>query len=247
MTKGIIPNAPPMAASSSPSNAFQLTPDHFVQAWFLFLAVLVVVAIAFHIINTRYEIKLRRQGQGSLPDMTFAILVAASFVSTAVVLIALATLTLGRSDLLKDFDAFWKVGTPLLALGYFLYQLVAGAMFATTSVSLSAARDPTHPTRLLVKLSIERGAQWMADIASAAVAQHPSDHLWTPLPKWEPVQLPGRENEPLRLAPGEKTATEFSMAGVSPRVFYLTVRVISYASYWPVPSESFARVRISQA
>ncbi|MFT7774000.1 hypothetical protein [Roseateles sp.] len=239
-----------MAWSDCPTGALEVTPELAAGIWFVFLAVLVVVAIGFQRVNEHFDTKLRRQSGGleSLPQAVLPMFVAAGFVGIAVVVMVLLVLTLACSDALKTFDAFWKLGTPILALGYFLYRLVAGAMFATTSVGLSAERDPADPARLLVRLTVERGPHWMADIASDVVILHEVEDLWrAPLARWERARLPRREDGSLRLAAGEKTATEFSLDGVSLRAFHLTARVVSYASYWPVPSESYARVRIDRS
>ena len=160
--------------------------------------------------------------------------------------------SVAATDASKDIkvvrmDLFLKGIVPLMALTYFVYQALGGAFFATTSVVVAATRSETDPKQLLVTLSVERGAQWVAVISSNAVVWHTTDgHASAPEANWTVDKLPRRPgNEPPVLAAGEKTTTQFEIEKVPDGAFYVTARVVFYAAWWPVPGECLARVRVA--
>lgn len=245
-----------MAANSSRpgpgAHASGVTSDPSTVPWesianglWAFSVAFFLAAACFQFLRWRFDQKLKWQGQSPLLRMEPAILLASFFVGLATVVLGLAWYALSRFDWATNLDVFLKLGGFVVALGYFIYRVMGGAFFATTSVMVTAERDPLLSGRVLVTVSIERGTQWTADIASVAHLSHESEQMWPQPPSkmdWKAVPMPMRQDGSLRLAPGEKTATSFYLTPVTFSAFYLTVRVVSFAQLWPVPSESFARV-----
>ncbi|MDR7272072.1 hypothetical protein J2X20_004746 [Pelomonas saccharophila] len=147
-----------------------------------------------------------------------------------------------EQDLGKATDLFFKGAAPFIAFAYFIYQILGGTFFATTAVVLSAERSKDNPRALVVKLSIERGSQWVAEIVSDELFFHRKPDVWDEKPMSRKVGLmPRRRDGLLRMAAGEKSSTEIRLK-VPAGSFFITARIVSRAIYWPTPSESFARV-----
>lgn len=139
-------------------------------------------------------------------------------------------------------ELFLAGAVPMAAALYFLYQLAAGALFATTSVTLEIERADTRPTSAVVSMKLERGDHWMVEIASAAVAQKLPYHEEQ---KWQEANLPRRRDGTLRLAPKETMSTRFRIKLDDQTAdTVVTARVVTYALWWPMPSESFASTLI---
>lgn len=212
-------------------------------AVFAVSAALAVLGFLFS--HFRFLGKLAGQNFPAPPLRPWGVLVASLFVGVGCVVLTFASQALQCVPGSCQSDALLKSVGALLGLGYFGYQIVGGSMFATTSVILTAERDPTAFRRVLCKARLVRGAQWLADISRVAVAVHANVDIWKQdAPDWRPVTLPGRKGEPLRLAPGEEMSMDFSECSVPSHRFYMTICVVSQASYWPVPSQSFARVEV---
>lgn len=135
-------------------------------------------------------------------------------------------------------ELFLAGAVPMAAALYFLYQLLAGALFATTSVSIDAVRDTVQTDSAIVTLKIERGDNWLTEIASAAVTTESPSH---DAKRWQEADLPRRPDRQVRLAPKETTSTRFRLPlGKNAKDIVVTARVVAYGLFWPIPSESFA-------
>lgn len=146
-------------------------------------------------------------------------------------------------------ELFLSGSVPMAAALYFVYQLLAGNLFATTSVSVDAVRDAQDANFAIVTLKIERGDNWLTEIASAAVT---TGALWDGQTRWQEAYLPHRPGHLARLAPKETMSTRFrfelkpereagkaaSRSGEEHVV--VTARVVAYGLLWPIPSESYA-------
>ena len=142
-------------------------------------------------------------------------------------------------------ELFLSGAVPLSAMLYFIYQVVAGALFATTSVTLTAVRDEFDPKIALITMKLERGDNWVSEIASAAVT---TGIPYQDAMKWQEANFPRRTNGTLRLAPKEETETMFhiELENETEDVF-ITARIITYGIMWPMASESFALALIRPA
>lgn len=147
-------------------------------------------------------------------------------------------------------ELFFAGVVPMAAALYFVYQFAAGALFATTSVSLDIEREDEQPDTAIVTMKLERGDNWIVEIVSAAVT---TEYPHTQATSWTNSNLPRRPDGTLRLAPKETTSTKFRIKLPSRRMdavvdqtndIVVTARVVSYALWWPVPSESFASTLI---
>lgn len=239
------PVGPGAQTGSATGGASKVTWESFEHALSAFPVGFMLAIACFCFLRWYFELKQKRYGLKPLEHIEFPILLASFFVGLAAVVLGLAWHALNPPNSSTELDLVFKLGGSVVALGYFVYRAMGGALFATTSVVLTALRDPLLSGRVLVTVSIERGTQWTSNIASVAMVLHESAKMWPepPLPLvWEPVLFPTRQDGSLRLAPGEKTATSFYLEPMTFGAFYLTVRVVSFAQLWPVPSESFARV-----
>lgn len=153
----------------------------------------------------------------------------------------------GISTWNKRFEAMFKIAVPLVALGYFLYQIAAGTFFATTSVSLEAVPSSAGSTDSTVRIKLDRGDNWLATISQVRYALSRDADTVVDYDKATDVMFAAETDGDSRgqrgfaLGPKETTATMLSLK--RPRAdTYLSVRVISYATWWPVPGRSYARI-----
>ncbi len=145
----------------------------------------------------------------------------------------------------RGWDLFFKGIVPFCALSFFAYQAVAGAFFATTSVSLDAKRDSDDPQKILVRVTLERGDNWLVDIVSVSYSLSSTELPGENLPaKSNAINFPCRPGKGLRLAPKEKTSTDFSFGQENVEDIFITVQVVSYALLWPIPSTSYVKALI---
>lgn len=153
-------------------------------------------------------------------------------------------------------DTFFKLIVPLLTIGFFLYKAIGGALFATTSLTLDAKRIVGDPESIFVTATIERGSNWLVEIQDAVyifsvngIQQGRYRNMGfprtgeTPFPRAEGDRL-GPVPTSLKLAPGEKTATQFRLEAGSLDEVEITAYVSVVAVTWPIPSWSFARALV---
>lgn len=148
----------------------------------------------------------------------------------------------------NPIETLLDVVVPVSALIFVLYQIMAGSLFATTTVTVKGDLCREHG-KILVSATLERGGNWLAAIALdqyflSDFEPNILDKSKIPQSIWK---FPRRQSGLLRLAPNEKTSTQFYMSGLdNPNVsaLYLTVSVRSYALFWPIPSESLAHAVI---
>lgn len=142
-----------------------------------------------------------------------------------------------------------KIVAPVSATLFFLYQILAGSLFATTTVTVKGERC-NKAGKLLVTATIERGDNWLAAIAvdQYMLSSSDEDKEFKATDAWK---FPRKSDKLLRLAPHEKTSTQFILkaqdvlpAGNINSDIFLTMSVRSYAIFWPIPSESLARAVI---
>lgn len=213
--------------------------------WAVFAVSAALAVLVFLYSHFRFMAKLADQNYPAPPLRPWGMVVASLFVGVGCGVLAFAWQSQQCDHGKCQTDALVKSVGAVLGLGYFAYQIVGGSMFATMSVILTAERDPTAFHRVNCRARLVRGSQWLADIAQVAVAVHVDNDVWKqPGPHWHPVTLPVRHGEPLRMAPGEEMSLDFSESGVPSRRFYMTICVVSLPTYWPVPSQSFARVEV---
>jgi hypothetical protein len=145
-------------------------------------------------------------------------------------------------------ETLLDVVVPVSALIFVLYQIMAGSLFATTTVT--AKGDLCREDgKVLVSATLERGGNWLAAIAlDQYFLSHDEPKLLGKLENPQSVwKFPRPQSGLLRLAPNEKTSTQFYIPGLNNlniSVLYLTVSVRSYALFWPIPSESLGRAVI---
>lgn len=141
-------------------------------------------------------------------------------------------------------DTLIKIITPVSATLFFLYQAIAGSLFATTSITVKGDRC-NDAGKLLVTATIERGDNWLAAIAVDEY-QLSEDEKRVGQIVPERWHFPRKSDDLLYLAPHEKTATQFiwTVPEDSKHDLFLTMSVHSYAKFWPITSESFARAVI---
>ncbi len=148
----------------------------------------------------------------------------------------------------ERIDTVFKVTTPVALFAYFIYQVVAGALFATTSVRLELEKGDTNPKVAVVKVTLERGDNWLVRIEKVGYTTSPV--VPTQSASYTEILFPGRDalgsNESdFSLAPKETTSTMFQVPLAADET-YVTVRVVSYATLWPMPSRSYARILITR-
>lgn len=127
---------------------------------------------------------------------------------------------------------------------YFLYQIPAGAFFASTSIIIEGTR--LDPETVLVRAVIERGDQWLVQISNADYEVKSANKSG----EWRSIDFRGRiltgkddhrgGNGLLRLAPKEKTQASFVVKAKENET--ITARVTCFPILWPVTSESYASI-----
>jgi len=125
-----------------------------------------------------------------------------------------------------------------IGAGYFIYQLMAGALFATTSISIDAVRSTIEPHKIRISVTLERGSNWLAVIVADAYYVVTPDAPIT----WHTIGFPRRErDDSLRLGPNEKTATTIVLTRPPELDVTIVAKVEFYSILWPVAGESFAK------
>jgi hypothetical protein len=145
----------------------------------------------------------------------------------------------------ERINTVFKALPSAAALTYFIYQAVAGALFATTSVILELEKPLKESTPVALKLTLERGDNWLARIQKVdyGVSSEPA-----PPKEYKTVLFPAAEVEPdkgFSLAPKERTSTMVSLP-LDKKDNYVTARVVSYAIWWPTPTQSYTRILITR-
>lgn len=144
-------------------------------------------------------------------------------------------------ELEDKWELFFTGIVPFAALGFFIYQAMAGAFFATTSLTIEAKRDGRDS--IIASVTIERGDHWLVDIASLAYSITEGETKGS----WLPIDIPcGPENK-LRLAPKEKATTMFRIPTTVTGDAIITIQALTYGLMWPVPGRSYARVLVPPA
>jgi hypothetical protein len=131
-----------------------------------------------------------------------------------------------------------KAVVPVAAAAFFFYQVIAGSYFAGTTVTLQGSRCLD---KILVSVTLERGDNWLVSIPADEYHIGPVGADFDT--GWKPVGFQRKKYGDLRLAPKEKTTTMFLVEpsdAVSDTT--IVVAVDSYAMYWPMPSQSFAKL-----
>ena len=175
------------------------------------------------------------------------ILTAVGFGLAVGVLVGL-TLELFSAGLARGperINTVFKVLPSAAALTYFVYQAVAGAFFATTSVILELEKPMKESTPVVMKLTLERGDNWLARIQKVEYGF--SSEAKLPV-KYNTVLFPAAEVESdhaFSLAPKERTSTMVSLP-LDKKDNFVTVQVVSYAVWWPTPTRSYARILITR-
>lgn len=146
-----------------------------------------------------------------------------------------------QDKLTKEIDIFFKGAAGIAATIYFIYQAIAGSFFATTNILLEA-NFFEKSNQYVVKATIERGDNWCVNIKEAMYLLEEKSktniHIWTDM------KFPKREDGIHILAPKEKTHTEFVVSMNGCAEITVTARVISFATWWPKPARSFARLKL---
>jgi hypothetical protein len=146
-----------------------------------------------------------------------------------------------EADHRSTWERFFDSAVPIFAALFFVYQALSGSFFATTSPTLEVKVEKEQPEKALVTASLERGDNWLVEVASAQYIIGPAgqdDSGWRNLP------LPRRSDGHLRLGPKEKTTTQIRVDLAEKDDWFITTRFVTYALYWPVPSVSYARALI---
>ena len=130
---------------------------------------------------------------------------------------------------------------PVAALLFFSFQVIAGSLFATLSVSATATRIESQPNSILLQVNLERGDKWLIEVprVTFSVADGPRQEFKFPRRTVSPTN---QKVSWLRLGPGEKTASMQVVDFGSLPMATIDVRAESYALWWPAPSMSFCRV-----
>jgi len=146
----------------------------------------------------------------------------------------------------KDrLDTLSKAAVPAAAALYFLYQAFAGSFFATTSILLEATREKTPGNKVVVKATIERGDNWLVEIITKSDEYSITTSQEQKPEGWKPINFPGRDEGNktlLRLAPKEKTHTDFTIDNKNG--IFVTARIRYYSIGWPFPAESRAKIYV---
>lgn len=155
----------------------------------------------------------------------------------------------------NSIDTFFKAFTPVAAAVFFIYQMLAGAFAATTSVSIVANRSQDTPSQILVNVTVERGDNWVVEILKDeyriidAQAYSPKDD--PDAEDWiRGGKLHRRNDERLLLSPKEKTSAGFVIAipnNLVDKPLIVVAKISSFASWWPTPVRSFATAYIPPA
>jgi hypothetical protein len=141
-----------------------------------------------------------------------------------------------------SFDGVSRIGVPLAAGAFFLYQIIGGSFFATTTVTAKATRCSN---KILVVATLERGDNWLVDIPADEYHIGPIGADFDS--EWHEAEFQRKKDGALRLAPKERTTTMFSVNAAPSGDTTITVAIDAYATYWPVASESFAKVIVPAA
>lgn len=152
-----------------------------------------------------------------------------------------------KFGLLRKYDV--GLFFAIISLCYFIYQIAAGNLFATTSISIHDAKWCIGEHYIQASAEIERGSYWTSQIMLDQYAVTDLSETKYPFDSstgYVIFKFPRRHDGMLVLAPEEKSEAEFLIW--IPKSYWdkstisLTARVISYDTFWPVPSESFTSV-----
>lgn len=217
----------------------------------LFLAFVITAWCRFSSINLRSQVESKDIGLTYVELPWFYVIVTGLAIGLAALIVqqwAVYSLSRSSSSSSGPVELFLAGAVPMAAALYFLYQLAAGALFATTSVTLELVgsvdeKVNNKPASAVMSMKLERGDNWMVEVASAAVTTGLPYHKGL---DWKESNLPRRRDGTLRLAPKETTSTRFRITlGDRTEDTVVTARVVTYALWWPLPSESFGSTLIA--
>lgn len=132
---------------------------------------------------------------------------------------------------------------PLAAVLFFAYQVIAGSMFATVSVSATATRVAGRPDLALLQVALERGDKWLVEVPRVTYRLGKRGRQEVEFPR-RTRSAAGQKVSWMRLGPGEKTASMQLVTLASSTDQTIDVCAESYALWWPAPSMAFCRVVI---
>jgi hypothetical protein len=132
-----------------------------------------------------------------------------------------------------------NAGVPLAAGAFFLYQVMAGSFFATTTVTVKATRCNG---KILVLATLERGDNFLVVIPADEYHVGPIDKSYNS--GWKEAGFQRKRDGTLALGPKERTTTMFFINSAPSEDTAITLAIDAYAISWPVPSESFAQVLV---
>jgi hypothetical protein len=151
----------------------------------------------------------------------------------------------------SPIELFLMGVVPLAATLFFGYQVIAGSLFGTVSVTAAAVRCVAAPDRAMLSVKLERGDKWVVEVPLVTYFVHQPRQDG----KWIEVAFPRRTKDPwgdevswLHLGPGEKIDT-MQIIDLPPGRFdtVIDLRADSYAVWWPLPSQALTRVIVPAA
>jgi hypothetical protein len=147
-----------------------------------------------------------------------------------------------KSDSDSGTEFLLKAVVPVAAAAFFFYQVIAGSYFAGTTVTVQGTRCGD---KILVSVTLERGDNWLVNIPADEYHVGPVGTGDDFDSGWKSIGFQRKRYGDLRLAPKEKTTTMFFVEPTDARSdTIIVVAIDSYAKYWPMPSQSFAKLII---
>jgi hypothetical protein len=117
--------------------------------------------------------------QRSLDTRWFYIFRAAVVLGLAVAVLSYTTIFAWvRGSAAQDrIDRFFKAVAPVAVLAFFIYQVLAGAFSSTTSVRVETTAEGRDSTSVVLKVTLERGDNWVAEIEQVSFSVTPFECL----------------------------------------------------------------------